>query len=124
MSRLKTGFLYKDDNVTISKSHQSYQISEQCSLLFQTILEHLIKNIEWIKRGEHKWNLWSIASYSGVHDLEKNWPLFAHVFINYEDRFGESMSWGEKTQCQWIGYKIESAMYNIDYVIAIHVILK
>jgi hypothetical protein len=106
-----TGVLYKDDNVTISQSHMSAKPFEQ-----------LIQHVGWIKKGNHRWNLWTIASYAGVFDFEEKWPLFSHISVCYEDRVGESVVCGGKHQ--WIGYNVQSDVYNIDYVISIHVILK
>ena len=115
--------VYKDDNVTISKSHASPRPFEQSILLFKAILDQLIHNVGWIRKGNHRWNLWTIASYADVFDLEKKWPLFSHVSLCYEDVGGESVLF-RTGKHQWIGYNVQSDVYNIDYVISIHVILK
>lgn len=113
--------LYTDDNVTISRAHYSSKPFEQVSLFFKAYLDQLIKNVHWIQKGNHRWNLWTIASYAGVFDIDK-WPLFSHVFVCYEDQAGESMIFGKNHQ--WVGYNVKSDVYGIDYVIAIHIILK
>jgi len=115
-------YLYQDSKVTISESHiSSSSERKDISPFFEKVIQTLIKHIDWIDETQ-RWNLWSIASYVGAFDLEKKWPLFSCVTICYEHNPGESVISG-KNIC-WKAYRVQSEVYNINYIVSVHVVLK
>ncbi len=121
----QSSLLYKDDNIIISESYRNQHANPSSALLFKNVLDQLVEHRSWIRKGDYRWNLWTIASYVGIFDLTNKWPLFLHVSIAYESKAGESMqSVIPGIKRDWIGYKVYSDVYNIDYIISINIIYK
>jgi hypothetical protein len=120
----QSSVLYKDDDIIISEAYGNKRTDRPSALLFKSVLDQLIKHRSWIREGDHRWNLWTIASYVGIFDLSNQWPLFETVSICYESKARESVHSIINGNRDWMAYKIYSDVYNIDYVILIGVVYK